>query len=409
MKIQLVFNHRDRLADPSMSIRYERYIEGFRELGHDVSMITTVASAEGVNWAETVPDTRSLFDPLLWARLSPDLVLLPTWLGMADLLAAIRPHARHVIVLADSDGYVGSRVHPWRSLSRKLAMERSLEGKLRAAGWWVRQYLGADRSVDQGVVDSCRLCDRVVVFSPGAKANLHAFFRFHRVDELAARVLVAPFPVDESFEASPVATHREDQILAIGRWADPQKAAGLLADTLAELVRRREASKVIVIGSGGEAVFGPLARACPSRVDYRGVVPQAEVLELFDQSQVLLSTSRWESGPIVAAEAVLRGCSVVGAKSIPGFRQFSDTGCGTVFATRSPRAVANAVREEAQAWRDGRRDPNVIAAAWRGYFTPRQVCAAPREPECWRLSPPRIAGSKLEAGPLVFCSFSAKR
>ena len=33
MKIQLVFNHRDRLADPSMSIRYERYIEGFRESG----------------------------------------------------------------------------------------------------------------------------------------------------------------------------------------------------------------------------------------------------------------------------------------------------------------------------------------------------------------------------------------
>jgi hypothetical protein len=96
---------------------------------------------------------------------------------------------------------------------------------------------------------------------------------------------------------------------------------------------------------------------------------------LFNQSRILLSTSRWESGPIVAAEAVLRGCSVVGAQSIPGFRQFSDTGCGTVFATHSPRAIASAVREEARAWRDGRRDPEVIAAAWRGYFTPRQVCA----------------------------------
>ena len=104
------------------------------------------------------------------------------------------------------------------------------------------------------------------------------------------------------------------------------------------------------------------------------------------------------------------GCSVVGAKSIPGFRQFSDTGCGTVFATRSPRAVANAVREEAKPGGTVGRDPNVIAAAGRGYFTPgRCGRAAPREPECWRLSPPRIAGSKLEAGPLVFCSFSAKR
>ena len=373
MRIQLVFNNPSRLADSS--IRYERYIRGFQELGHDVATITTVASAEGVNWAETVPDARSLLDPSLWARLCPDLVLIPTWLGMADLLAVIRPHARRVVALADSDGYVGSRVHPWQTLSRMLAMQRSLGGKLRSAGWWVRQYLGADQSVDQTVLDSCRLCDRVVVFSPGATANLHAFFRFHRADDLAARVLVAPYPVEESFEASPVATHREDQILAIGRWADPQKAAGLLADALAEFVRRREPSRAIVIGSGGEAVFGPLARAYPSRVDYRGVLPRAKVLELFDQSRVLLSTSQWESGPIVAAEAVLRGCSVVGAKSIPSFRQFSDTGCGTVFATWSPRAVANAVREEARAWRDGRRDPNVIAAAWRGYFTPRTVCA----------------------------------
>jgi len=114
MRIQLMFNNPSRLADSS--IRYGRYIRGFRELGHEAAMITTVVSAEGVNWAETVPDTRSLFDPLLWARLSADLVLLPTWLGMADLLAAIRPSARRVVALADSDGYVGSRVHPWRSL-----------------------------------------------------------------------------------------------------------------------------------------------------------------------------------------------------------------------------------------------------------------------------------------------------
>ena len=176
MKIQLVFNHWDRLADPSLSIRYERYIEGFRGLGHDVSMITTVASAEGVNWAETVPDTRSLFDPLLWARLSPDLVLLPTWLGMADLLAVIRPHARHVIVLADSDGYVGSRVHPWQLFSRMVAMQRSLEGKLRAAGWWVRQYLGATgRSIRESwtvagcaIGSSCLALERRPTFMPSS-------------------------------------------------------------------------------------------------------------------------------------------------------------------------------------------------------------------------------------------------
>lgn len=373
MRIRLVFNSPSRLADSS--IHYERYLRGFRELGHEAAMITTVASAAGVDWADTVPDVQSLSDPTLWARLSPDLVLLPTWLGMADLLAAIRPHARFVVALADSDGYVGPRVFPRQSLCRMLTFQRSLGGKMKAFGWWVRQYLGADRSAEQGVLDSCRLCDRVVMFSPGAKANLQALFRFHRADDLAGRLVVAPYPVEESFESTPVATHRADQILAIGRWADPQKAAGLLADSLAELVRRGEPSRAIVIGSGGEAVFGPLAKAYPNHIEYRGVVLQDEVLELLGRSRILLSTSRWESGPVVAAEAVLRGCSVVGPGSIPSFRHFSDTGCGSVFATRSPRAIANAVREEAWAWRDGRRDPLAIAAAWRGYFTPREVCS----------------------------------
>ncbi len=373
MRIQLVYNHSARLADSS--IRYERYIRGFRELGHDAAIVTTVASAEGVNWADTVPETRSLFDPALWARLSPDVVVLPTWLGMADLLAVIRPHAHRVVALADDDGYVGPRVHPRQSLCRMLTQQRSLGGKLRSAGWWVRQYLGVDRSIDQETLDSCRLCDRVVMFSPGAKANLQAFFRFYRAEDLAARVVVAPLPVDESFETSPVVTHRADQIVAIGRWDDPQKAAGLLADTLAELVRRREPSRAVVIGSGGKEVFGPLTGAYPSHVEYRGVVPQAEVLQVLNQSRILISTSRWEGGPTVAAEAVLRGCSVVGPESIPGFHQLSDSGCGAVFATWRPRAIADAVMEEARAWRDGRRDPRVIAATWRGYFTPREVCA----------------------------------
>src|SRR5262245_12815999 len=132
MKIQLVYNHPARLADSS--IRYERYIRGFQELGHDATLITTVESVKGVRGATTVPDKRSLFDSLLWARLSPDVVLLPTWLGMSDLLAVIRPHARRVLALADSDGYIGPQIHSWRSLSRMLVVQRSFAGKLRSGG-----------------------------------------------------------------------------------------------------------------------------------------------------------------------------------------------------------------------------------------------------------------------------------
>jgi hypothetical protein len=373
MKIQLVFNHPSRLADSS--IRYEQYIAGFQELGHDAGLLTTTASAEGVNWAETVPDARSLFDPRLWARLNPDVVVVPTWLGMADLLTAIRPHVGSVLALADSDGYVGARVHPWRSLARMLIWQRSVAGKLRSAGWWIRQYLGSDQSVDEQILASCRLCDKVFVFSEGARANLLDFVRYHQAHELAARFGVAPYPVADQFESTPLAKHREDQILAVARWADPQKGAELLARTIDHFLWRCESSRVVVIGPSGERVFRRLTRAYPHRFEYRGAVPQTSVLKLFNQSRILLSTSHWESGPIVAAEAVLRGCSVVGANWIPSFRQFYDAGCGNVFATWRAPAIADALHHEADAWREGRRDPRVISDTWRGHFTPRAVCA----------------------------------
>ncbi|WP_435022591.1 glycosyltransferase family 4 protein (plasmid) [Tundrisphaera sp. TA3] len=372
MKIQLVYDSPTRLADSS--IRYERYLRGFRCLGHDASMITTAASAEGSDWAESVPDRGALLDPALWAGIAPDLVLLPTWLGMADLLAAIRPHARHVVALADSDGHVGARAHPRESLARMVAGQPTPAGKLRSSGWWARQYLGLDRSVDRGVVESCRLCDRIVVFSPGAGANLSAFLRSAGCDTPDGGIVVAPYPVDEGFESAPVRIDREDQILAVGRWEDPQKGAGLLAAAVRELIRLGQPSRVVIVGSGGVDRFGPIARANPGRVEYRGVVAPAEVLALMDESRVLLSTSRWESGPIVAAEAVLRGCSVAGPRSIPGFRMFAEAGCGSLFAGRSPRSVAEALRNEANARRDGWRDPRAIADAWRGHFTPRDVC-----------------------------------
>ena len=104
------------------------------------------------------------------------------------------------------------------------------------------------------------------------------------------------------------------------------------------------------------------------------MVAQDEVAALLGRARVLLSTSRWESGPIVAGEAMLRGCSLVGPASIPSFAQFCDAGCGTTFGRRSAGAVVAALDAETEAWAAGRRDPVAIASRWHGYFTSEGVC-----------------------------------
>ncbi len=374
MRACIVWNGPTRLADSS--IRYERYARGLRALGYDATVVAAgAAAADFPEQIRAVPEPNALYDPKLWTELRPDLVLIPTWLGMADLLATIRPHARRIVALADSDGYVGARVHPWEVLVRSWSFHDRFSERIRSALWVARQYLWAYPVVDGPMLASCRLCDRVAVCSPGAKRNLEAFFRFHGASELAERLVVAPYPVDDLFDAAPVSAARADRVVAIGRWAERQKAAPMLAQAVRRFVRSGGRSQVVILGSGGADYFRGLEAAHPDQVRYLGVVPQDRVRELMGESRVLLSTSRWESGPIVAWEALLTGCTVVGPWVIPGFRQLCESGgYGTCYRPRTSRAAAAALLNESRAWDAGRRDPKQIAAAWRGHFTPAAVC-----------------------------------
>lgn len=373
MRIRIAFNSPTRLAESS--IRYDRYLDGFRRLGHDAALITTAFSAEGVDYAEVVPDTAALHDSTFWSKQAADLVVLPTWLGMPELLASIRPHTHRLVALTDSDGYIGARVHPRQLLKRMWSFHSTLSLRLRSAFWWARQYLGDYRRTDAPVLAAASLCDRQVVFSPAAKANLSRFYSFHGRPEMNNRIQVVPYPVDEAFEHEPVSLDRDDVFVAIGRWWDAQKAAGLLSAGVARYLSHGGKGHFVLLGTGGDETFRSLLEANAARVEYRGTVPPKEVAVLLGRAKVLLSTSRWESGPIVAAEALLRGCSLVGPEDIPGFAQMCDGGtCGTTFRHRSAAAVADALKSEADSWTTGRRQPTTIAARWQGYFTPEAVC-----------------------------------
>jgi glycosyltransferase involved in cell wall biosynthesis len=374
MRIGIIWPEDTALA--GTTVRFERYLHGFGSLGHDAVIVATEAASAGFPYPIwTVPDRASLLSPRLWRDLNLDAALLCTWLVHTDLMRAARPYARHLLSLADSDGCLGVRVHPWSLLGRMWVLQPRLLDRLRSALWWLRQLIGLDVRRDNEVLASCRLADRIIVFSPGAQENLKAFFRYHREEGLEGRITVAPYPVDETFEASPLVTTREDQVVAIGRWDDPQKDVELLVGALAQVLRQRTATRCLILGPGGDQALQTLTTAWADRIEYLGAVPPLRVREILDHSRCLLSTSRWESGPIVAAEALLRGCSLVGPQSIPSFRQFCRNGaCGTTFASRSPSAVAAALKSELQAWDVGDRHPERIAACWRGCFLATSVC-----------------------------------
>jgi glycosyltransferase involved in cell wall biosynthesis len=358
------------------SIRLDRYARGFLELGHEPVVVTTQAAGADFPWpVRTVPDAAALEDPALWGELKLDVAVVFSWLVYADLIKAVRPHVRHLIAVPDSDGVAGVQVFPRALLQRMWVGQSHLFDRLRTLRWWAFQALGLDRGQDVTALEILRAADQIVVYSPGARDHFAAFLQHHGEAQIVQRFCAVPYPVDPAFETMPVAVEREERVVAIGRWNDPQKDVDLLVRGIQAFLRSGGTARFTLLGPAGESRFRPLLRDYPGQVEYLGSVATERVSELLGRSQCLLSSSRWESGPIVASEALLRGATLVGPASIPSFRHFCANGGGTLFEGRSPRALAQALTEELADWQTGRRRPTDIAGTWRGQFGPRVVCA----------------------------------
>ncbi|HZW34203.1 MAG TPA: glycosyltransferase [Isosphaeraceae bacterium] len=375
MRIALVWPADNRLVD--ITVRYERYVRGFEELGHQVVTVCQETAAAGYQFPiHTTPDRDALCDPELWRRLDLDAAVIINWLRMPELVAAIKSACPRVVAVSDSDGVVGIRAQPLTILRRMVALQTRWGMKARTAKYWVQLVLGGYRAAERPIIESADESDQIVVTSPGARANLAAVFASQGRPELCAKVMVVPYPVDDEFLLGDGATagDRTDRVVAIGRWDDPQKDAALLAAAIDRVAVLRPETEFVLIGRNGNAEFGKLVKKFP-RVRYLGVQPPSIIAQFLRGSRVLVLSSRWESGPIVASEAVCAGCSLVGPSWVPTIPWYcSDGRHGSLFTRRSASALAIALSAELAEWDSGRRNPLATAAHFRPWFTPINVC-----------------------------------
>jgi glycosyltransferase involved in cell wall biosynthesis len=299
-----------------------------------------------------------------------------TWLTFPDIVAAVKASCAWVVSLADSDGLVGVRVHPRETFRRGVFQHRDWLTRMRAAKYWLQRYLDPREPLDEDYLTSAAAADRVAICSARAGEHLAVFYRGRGRPDLVGKIIVSPYPVDDCYLGGEVHADRTRQVVAIGRWDDPQKDAPLLVATLERALARCPGLTVHLIGPGGAGAFAGLARRHP-QVRYHGAKPREFVADLLGTSRVLLLTSRWESGPIVANEALCLGCTLVGPAGLPSLASYCrDGGSGTTSEGRSPRALAAALLQEMRAWDEGRRDPAAGARRWRPHFHPTNVCAA---------------------------------
>lgn len=374
MNIGLVWPANHRLTD--ITVRYERYARGFEGLGHSVVTVCPGETAAGYRHpVHTVPDVDALRYPELWRGLRLDVAVVIAWLRMPELLEALRAGSKRVVSIGESDGVVGVRQHPLTILRRMVAFHPRWRQKAGAAKHWVQLAAGGWRVAEREIVRSTDAADRVTMTSPRGRDNLAAVLSANARPDLSSKLAVVPYPVDEHYLAArpPQVNERADRVVAIGRWDDPQKDAGLLAAGFDLAAAHRPATEFVIVGRGGEGVFAGLVRRRP-QVRYAGPLPGERLAELLRTSRALVLSSRWESGPIVAFEALASGATVVGPRWVPACEWFAAEGSGRTFDRRSGAELGRAVLGELAAWEGGERDPQATADRWRPRFDPIEVC-----------------------------------
>ncbi len=359
MKIALVWN--GSVALDRISFRHENYQAGWEALGHDAVLVTArelVGSFAGRT--HLVAAREELERVETWRELAADVAVGVTWHRMSGMLAAIRAAGTQVVAIADSDGQVGFAAHPRISWLRIGAYQTTLSGRLRALRYFCRRFAASAARRDPEELEfvaSTRASDRVVLGSAPAIACFSAFpapAAGRRPRGASARgavrragVVLHPAAGGDRDQGRPGRRHRPLERSAEGRAAPRRGPRPLLLPP--------QKTEVVLFGADPERAFGELARREP-RLRLAGIQEPHVVAQTLAQSRAALFSSRWETGPHVATEALALGATLVSVP-MPNLEGMIDGGrFGTLAGRRSPQALAGALAAELAEWDAGRRD-----------------------------------------------------
>ncbi len=312
--------------------------------------------------------------PDFWKALDLERVICMTWFKYPEIFRAIRAAGVRVINRADSDGLVSARVFPAAVFLRLVHPGRGPLDFLKRLRHFLNWYFFHWRQEDAGILEMMDLSDRVVVETRIFLANFGKFLRFHRRGDLLGKFSVVPHSVPDLFVQAAVSEAPRKTIFCSGRWDDDQKNARLLEACIPRILRSRPDVGFLVAGYGVKNAFRNLAGLDP-RVRLAGLLARETLPELLANCRFLFSSSRWESHPIGALEALCCGCTVVGTP-VPGIQDIVQGGrYGSVSGAHSPASLSRAVLEELLLWDAGKRKPREIASHWRGEVNNKVVVA----------------------------------
>lgn len=362
MKVMVCFReYRDihENKDPGLIVM------GLQELGAEAIMLTTpkhelsdyqapfpLVATELSNWVRTIKEIR------------PDCVIIYHALGrdFTQLLTALHTVGIPVIIKADSDGNLSPYPY-FKEFTNRYFRQSFTEGMKAVAKiiipWYADQWLLANFKKTRGMI----------VESPLAKERTLKVLAMKTKANFAAEIYVIPDPVSPLFTQGQIEIQRNNQIVSVGRWDDTApKNPRVLLKAITRALEVRADYTAIVVGSGESNIrmwTNLLSQNIKERIHVVGPLRPDKIKLLLTHSKIFLSSSRWESFGIAAAEALCSGCTLVGP-DLPSFRYLMAEGLtGTLGENSTYVALYRALTREIDLWDQGARDPMAVATRWR--------------------------------------------
>ena len=374
-RIAIIVPVRWHSSDPSQfSINLALYVRALQRAGHTPLLYCREDSVFETDFP-VIPLSMTQFenrDFWIGQRLQGAIILAR--FRNVGILRSLASAEIPTVAKEDSDGIVSVRVFPRSLLRSMVTTDLTAVEKLRTLKHWVALYCRGYKSLDLEVLTSIEASGVVAVETNWAAAQMARFLRFHRREDLLAKITVFPHLVSTDL-LNIIIPEKQEQIVAVGRWDSWQKDANLLVSCLDQYLSKRPNTEVALIGRRGEVLFSGLSKRF-TRVHYLGAIPHDQIVQHLAKAQVLLLTSQWETFHIAAHEALCCGATVVGPPdTVPMNDVCADGNSGTMASVRSAASLCKALEEEMERWRRGLRVPEAIAARWRPYLSPDRVVA----------------------------------
>ena len=308
--------------------------KAFRDLGHDAFLLVHPANEQPAGHCPSSPtspnksasaplETLAQNDPVLWVSSSdvrnpfwwkdhrPDLVILGLWtrpkydpIRRAALSATL-----HVIERADSDGmrtascgllayakrrfdYFRDHTYRWPSLLSIPASIFYSFASILATPW-----------IEARLAHTLKLLPAVAVETPHATALWKSLAR--HLGSNPEKIHHVPHPMQTDIFRLAPAIQKKNQIISVGRWESYQKNLPLLLKTLRAFLDKNPTWNSLIIGSGLPA------KSLHPRITFFPPASPAQLAPLMQESKIFLSSSRYESFGLAAAEALACGTHVV--------------------------------------------------------------------------------------------------